>query len=317
MQPARAPADSPVKSSATHPQFNVVVPIPVPNELQKAFWSGPLKRPVARATFAAAAMRAGIWDPVRLEEYVLKRNRSLQAPTRHLRRLVNGTPARKPIVMELERGLGGGFVAFWANHPVFQLLDLDWSSKSLDQTLFYALNSISGKMRYYIWPRRQTTSAPGSADYATAVIPDVSMLRRALRDRRNAEHLPELDWLVLSLVTYILAARGRHTELAWEAAFVTNAAFDRAVVLHPPLLVTWRELADAFAAKVWDPVDLRGIFRTGVEGVPRWAESLNEQGILAVPPEAMAMADLGTPYVIPEHIKMMEFPTSRWSRKAK
>lgn len=290
----------------------MVVPTPMPNELQRSFWGAALKRPVARATFAAAAMKACIWDPVRLEEYVLKRNGSLQAPTRHLRRLVTGTPARKPIVMELERGLGGGTVPYWANHPVFQLLDLRRNDPLFDQRIFYALNSISGKMRYYLWSRRQTRATAGSADYATAVIPDVSMLKRALRDRRNAEHLAELDWLVLSLATHTLAMRGRHTELAWEAAFVTNAVFDRAVLLHPPLLVTWRELADAFAEKVWDPVNLGGIFRTGVEGIPSKVEDFTKHGLLAVPPEAMAMADLGTPYVIPEHIKMMDLPPSRW-----
>lgn len=293
MHPAHAAEDICLKSSSTHPEFNVVGAILVPEDLWKGGWVKALRAPVARATFVAAAMETGIWHPVKLEEHGLKRIGSLHDASRHLRRLRNGERARKTGVVILDKDIGaGGRVAYWANHPVFHLLNLKWRSPRFDQVLFYALNSLTGRMRYHFWSGSMTTEQPGSADYATAVLPDPTMLRTALSNRRDAADLAELDWLVLSLATYTHATRARHKELAWEAAAITSSAFSRAVLLHPPLLVSWRELADSFAEKVWDPAGLEGIFRADLLRIPKDVEFLTRRGVLDLPPEAMVLAGL-------------------------
>lgn len=264
----------------------------MPDELQVGDWSKPLRRPVALATYVAAAMQTGIWSPGRLEAHIQKRNNSLLAPTRHLYRLRAGTPAYKPGVMDIQRALGGYAVAYWANHPVFHLLDMDEHGPLFDKTILFALNSISGATRHHLWPAMQTTGAPGSADMATALVPDASSLRKALKDRDAADGLPELDWLVLSLATYKQAQRARDADLAWEAAFITNAAFSRAVVLHPSLLVAWQTIAHVMADRVWGPAGLEGVHLSDVKVIPDTVRFLVARGVLSLPKEFLELAGL-------------------------
>lgn len=279
-----------MKNSSTHPELNVVAPTFVPDELWKGVWGKQLRRPVARATYVATAMQLGIWEPVRLEKELLKRSGSYQHPERKLRRLRDGTPARKPGVIQISHALGGDMVVpYWANHPIFHLLDLDVHSPYFDLTILYSVNSISGPLRRYMWPREQATSA-GSVDAHRAQIPDTSTLRAAFMDRNEADGLSEIDWLTLSLVTYVLAKRSRDDELAHEAAFVTCSAFDYAVMLQPPLLAAWRDLANVMADRVWDPSGLSGIFRPGGKRVPMNLQFFMDKGVLSLPDELLALA---------------------------
>lgn len=235
-------------------------------------------------------MRAGIWDPVSLETELLRRLGKLDAPERKFRRLRNGTPMRKPGVMQISDALGKDrFVPYWANHPIFHLLTLDVLSPHFDLTIVYAVNSISGPLRLYIWPETQATEA-GSVDTRTAQIPDLSSLRAAFNDRAGVDGLTEIDWLTLSLAAYVVAKRSRNEELAHDAAFVTCSVFDYAVMLQPPLLAAWRDLEKVMANRVWDPSKLDGIFRPGGKGIPRNLKFFMEKGVISLPQELLVLA---------------------------
>jgi hypothetical protein len=235
-------------------------------------------------------METGKWAPVELEKHLLAAVGSIQKPERTLRRLAQGVPLSKPGVMSIQRALKNGAVLYWANHPIFHLLDLRPNDPQFDLVLSYSLNSISGEVRDHFWPAAQSGSSAGSADITTAQIPDISSLRNALRDRKKTQGLQELDWFVLGLVTFTQAQRSRNPDVAWNAAFVTNEAFEAAVILNPPLLASWRDLADLLAAQVWDPVRLAGIYRTAAGNLPDRLQRFVRDQVDTYPPELLSMA---------------------------
>lgn len=141
-----------------------------------------------------------------------------------------------------------------------------------------------------MWPKEHATAA-GSLDARKAKIPDTSALRAALMDRKEADGLSEINWLTLSLLTYVLAQRSRDDELAHEAAFVTCSAFEYAVMLHPPLLAAWRDLKEIMEKRIWDPAGLSGIFRPG-GNLPEKLRFFMDKGALSFPNELLEIADL-------------------------
>lgn len=197
-------------------------------------------------------MATGEWHPIRLEEVLLKRSGSYQVATGKLRRLVQGMPAGKPGVMEIQRALPEHPIVYWANHPVFHLLDVESNSPAFDQVIMYALNSLSGPIRRHLWPGLSGEQA-GTADTKFAPIPDLTALSNALGDTDAWARLGDLDKLTLSLATRQLAERSRNLRIALKAAKLTLPSFLAAMLRHQPLLVSHRDLTQIMTDRVWRP----------------------------------------------------------------
>lgn len=198
-------------------------------------------------------MATGEWHPIRLEEVLLKLSGSYHVATGKLRRLVQGMPAGKPGVMEIQRALPAHPIVYWANHPVFHLLDVELNSPTFDQVLMYALNSVSGPIRRHLWPGLSGEQA-GTADARFAPIPDLTALSNALGDTDEWGRLGDLDKLTLSLATRQLAERARNLRIALKAAKLTLPSFLAAMLRHQPLLVSHQDLIQVMIDRVWGPM---------------------------------------------------------------
>lgn len=255
------------------------------------FWSKPLKRPVALATFAAAASATGIWNPHQLEKDLLKRSGSYQAAQGKLRRLLQGMPAVKANVVAMQLALPGYPIVYWANHPIFHLLETDIHGRVFDQVLMYALNSVPGPLRKHLWPRSKS-ELPGSVDMHIAPLPDVTALSNAFTDRYGSNKTPPLASLTLSLAANLEAQRARNGKLASQTAFDTCVSFTAAALLHPPLLAAYHDLSEVMMERVWKPADLEDFAETNKKLLPLMTDQLQEKGELHYAPELLEIAGI-------------------------
>lgn len=273
------------------------------------FWSKPLKRPVALATFAAAASATGIWNSRQLEKDLLKRSGSYQAAQGNLRRLLQGMPAVKGNVVAMQRALPGHPIVYWANHPIFHLLDVDLHSPDFELALMFALNSIPGPLRRHFWPRSDN-ELPGSAHMYIAPLPDMTALIKALEDRTSHSSATALGKLTLDLAANLQAQRSRNTDMAWRTAHETCVSLTLAALFHPPLLAAYHDLTDLMMERVWKPAGMEKFAESFRSLLKVMTHFLQDKGDATYAPELLEIAG-----IVPATMKVSKRATRK--RKTK
>lgn len=267
----------------------VVTPILVPRCLAyKGQWGPQVRSCVGMATYCEAAMKIGIWETTPLERE-LRRRADSDAPTHGtFRAFLHGGAPSGTTVTNLDRSLPDAAVAFWANHPIFHMLDCARGDKLFDPVMTYAIDSIWGTVREHFWPWGQTGSEPGSANPGLEIFMDGAAIASALNDRAAVEALSDIDWLVLNMASYFLAKRANHLAIAKRAADTTSRVFSTVVHQYPQLLVTWLALEKAMAARIWnvEGIDYR---HQAVLCDPKNVVSTHLHSIF--PPELIALAE--------------------------
>ncbi|WP_163839457.1 hypothetical protein [Pseudoxanthomonas sacheonensis] len=173
------------------------------------------------ATYAEAALATGIWDPLKLEAELLRRkpstlstrgDRQSKLSVRgELRSLLKGSAPRKQLVARIACSLPDRAVTYWANHPLFHMLDAQGNEPKLHASIVYALDSLEGPIRDYFWRGAETSWDRGSANLQADIFPESAALEAALNDRKKWETLSELDWLVLNVAVYLKQGLRRKT----------------------------------------------------------------------------------------------------------
>lgn len=266
------------------------------------------------AVYAEAALATGIWDPLKLEAELLRQQPSelstqrgkhgKAAPARvELRSLLKGSAPRKPLVSRIAISLPGSAIAYWANHPLFHLLDAQDNEPLLHSSTVYALDSLEGPIRRHFWRGAYMSWERGSAEPKAEIILARASFQAVLNDSQNGEHLSELDWLVLNVAIYFQAKRLRAFDLAERAALNADSGFQLAVLQHPQLLVSWDGLREVMEDKVWSVALKESKFRHNHKnGIPATFNRLSMISSYSFPDELLELAGLNkrTPEVLPE-----------------
>lgn len=281
----------------------MVAPIAVPQGLaNKALWGAPLRRSVALATYTEAALATDEWDPLKLEAELLRRRQSELPTTGELRSVLKGSAPRKHLVARIASSLPDRAIAYWANHPLFHMLDARGNEPLLHASIVYALDSLEGPIRGYFWRATDTDWSRGSADPQADIFPEAAALEAALNDRREQETLSELDWLVLNVAIYFQAKRLRAFDLVERAALNADSGFLLAVLQHPQLLVSWDGLREVMEDKIWGVASKESKFRHNhKDGIPAAFNHLSMISSYSFPDELLKLAGLNkkTPEVLP------------------
>lgn len=194
-------------------------------------------------------------------------------------------------VMEIQRALPTHPIAYWANHPIFHLLEVNLYSPEFEQVLMYALNSVPGQVRQHLWPGSKSDLA-GSADMQIAPLPDMTALRSAFTDRTDRGTTSLIAGLTLSLATNLQAQRSREGRVAWDAAKDTAVAFAAAAPYHPPLLAGSQELAEVLMKRVWEPAGIEDFAEGNIKLAKLITKDYHEKGEVDYAPELLELAGI-------------------------
>ena len=198
-------------------------------------------------------MKTSIWEPDRLDRELRRRRANRDTPTNGtMRSMLQGGGPSWTTLSNVQLGCPIADVMFWGNHPVFHMLECGEHDANFGAVMTYAIDSVWGQVRERFWPWAQTGTEPGSANPVLEILQDSAVVAAVLDDHVGIDALSHLDCFVLYMACYFMAKRARQTALAERAAQGTCWAFAAAALGQPQLLVAWRDLQQAVAARIWD-----------------------------------------------------------------
>lgn len=223
-------------------------------EILNSGWLDPETRAlVARAVFAEIAISAGgIWDPRDLEAEVRKRNndrRGLRDRSNYKNMWSGKHEPSKSILMEALRAYPDAQVIFWAEHPLFFLLNKPKRDSSIvsQASVAYALNSIPGPLRALIW-KSELSYDPWTGHQLHQL--HASRMSDIMGDSLFDE-LPALLKITIAtaLAKYAMAMDDDKSFV--RASRLTNGCFVEAIATTSNLYIQWRQLQSSLASQLW------------------------------------------------------------------